>query len=75
MTALLSLPNRPPPKLKNPKFWSPMFNDFLSKALVKDPEVRPNALDMMQVLSFIEHLRCNSIRLLNQHLDPPFSHK
>jgi len=47
MTALLSLPNRPPPKLGNPKLWSPMFNDFLSKVLVKDPEKRLTAIDMM----------------------------
>jgi len=48
MTALLQLPKRPPPKLKNPKLWSPMFNDFLAKALVKDPESRPDAIAMMQ---------------------------
>jgi len=47
MTALLQIPNRPPPKLKNQKQWSPSMNDFLSKCMVKDPTQRPAAFDML----------------------------
>jgi len=47
MTALLELPKRPPPKLKNQKMWTPSFNDFLSKCFTKDPAQRPSALDML----------------------------
>jgi len=48
ITALLDLPNRPPPKLSNPKLWSHMFSHFLSKVLVKDPNLRPTATDLLQ---------------------------
>jgi serine/threonine protein kinase len=47
MTALLELPKRPSPKLKNPKQWSPSMNDFLAKCLTKDSQQRPSALDML----------------------------
>jgi serine/threonine protein kinase len=47
MTALLQIPTRPPPKLKNQKQWSPSMNDFLSKCLVKEPLQRSTALDML----------------------------
>jgi STE20-like kinase len=52
MSALLTLPNRPPPKLKNPKMWTPSFNDFLAKILVKDPNERPSAVDALTVFIF-----------------------
>lgn len=47
MTALLDLPNRPPPTFLNPRHWSVMLNDFLAKCLVKDTERRPTALQML----------------------------
>lgn len=47
MTALLQLPSRPSPKLKNQKQWSPSMNDFVAKCLVKEPLQRAAALDML----------------------------
>jgi hypothetical protein len=50
MRDLLDLPKRPPPKLANQKLWSPIFNDFIGKVLIKDLENRPDAIDMLRVL-------------------------
>jgi len=47
MNQLIEIPNMPPPKLSNPKDWSPCFNDFLSKCLIKDPEQRPLVIDLL----------------------------
>ncbi|GAM22098.1 hypothetical protein SAMD00019534_052730 [Acytostelium subglobosum LB1] len=47
MAQLTEVPNMPPPKLSNPKDWSPSFNDFIAKCLVKDPEQRPNVGDLL----------------------------
>lgn len=41
------VPNRPPPKLQHPHEWSPEFNDFVSRCLVKDPAHRPRAIDLL----------------------------
>lgn len=43
------MPTRWPPKLSNPKLWSISFADFLSKIFVKDPDVRPGAVDLLEV--------------------------
>jgi serine/threonine protein kinase len=42
----------PPPTLKSPKSWSPEFNDFISKALVKDPDKRAT-VDLLLYHPFI----------------------
>ncbi|KYR01844.1 putative protein serine/threonine kinase [Tieghemostelium lacteum] len=47
MNQLLEIPNMAPPKLSNPKDWSPSFNDFLSKCLTKDPEQRPSVSELL----------------------------
>ncbi|EFA75800.1 putative protein serine/threonine kinase [Heterostelium album PN500] len=47
MAQLCEVPNMPPPKLANPKDWSPSFNDFISKCLTKDPEQRPSVGDLL----------------------------
>jgi hypothetical protein len=44
---LLEVPNRPSPKLKNPKEWSVSFNDILSKILIKEIEKRPTANELL----------------------------
>ncbi|CAD5229006.1 unnamed protein product [Bursaphelenchus okinawaensis] len=40
MRAIFMIPTKPPPTLKNPEDWSPMFNDFIAQCLVKNPEDR-----------------------------------
>ncbi|GAM24558.1 hypothetical protein SAMD00019534_077330 [Acytostelium subglobosum LB1] len=41
-------PSRPPPRLTEPEQWSDDFNDFIAKCLVKKPEARPSADDLLK---------------------------
>lgn len=48
------IPTKPPPSFRNPDKWSPEFIDFVSKCLVKNPEQRVSAAELMQVgLNFL----------------------
>eukprot|EP01133_Synstelium_polycarpum_P004281 gene4281-4998_t len=47
MNQLVEIPNMPPPKLSNPKDWSPMFNEFIAKCLVKEPEQRSSVGELL----------------------------
>ncbi|MEQ2293276.1 hypothetical protein AMECASPLE_031645, partial [Ameca splendens] len=38
----------PPPTLHQPELWSDDFNDFICKCLIKDFELRPSVLDLLQ---------------------------
>nr|XP_057916582.1 myosin-IIIa isoform X2 [Doryrhamphus excisus] len=48
MRALFKIPRNPPPTLQQPELWSGDFNDFICKCLIKDFELRPNVLDLLQ---------------------------
>ncbi|NP_001349341.1 myosin-IIIa isoform 2 [Danio rerio] len=48
MRALFKIPRNPPPTLHQPELWSNDFNDFIRKCLIKDFELRPNVLDLLQ---------------------------
>ncbi|XP_056155482.1 myosin-IIIa [Lampris incognitus] len=48
MRALFKIPRNPPPTLQQPELWSDDFNDFICKCLIKDFELRPNVLDLLQ---------------------------
>ncbi|XP_062415251.1 myosin-IIIa [Pungitius pungitius] len=48
MRALFKIPRNPPPTLHQPELWSDSFNDFICKCLIKDFELRPNVLDLLQ---------------------------
>jgi len=41
-------PSRPPPKLSEPEKWSAEFNDFLAKCLIRKPELRPSAEELLK---------------------------
>ncbi|KAM9332958.1 myosin-IIIa [Pholidichthys leucotaenia] len=47
MRALFKIPRNPPPTLNQPELWSDDFNDFISRCLIKDFELRPNVLDLL----------------------------
>ncbi|KAK9509272.1 hypothetical protein O3M35_006621 [Rhynocoris fuscipes] len=49
MRVLLKIQKSDPPKLDQPSKWSKNFNDFIAKALVKDPTQRPTADDLLQL--------------------------
>uniref|UniRef100_A0A8D3C379 non-specific serine/threonine protein kinase n=1 Tax=Scophthalmus maximus TaxID=52904 RepID=A0A8D3C379_SCOMX len=48
MRALFKIPRNPSPTLHQPELWSDIFNDFICKCLIKDFELRPNVLDLLQ---------------------------
>ena len=56
------IPTKPPPTFKDADRWSKEFLDFVSKCLVKNPEDRASATQLLQVrqkglfLSFLENL-------------------
>nr|XP_034838054.1 serine/threonine-protein kinase 10 [Maniola hyperantus] len=48
MRVLLKIQKSDPPSLEQPSRWSKAFNDFVAKALVKDPEKRPTSTDLLK---------------------------
>ncbi|XP_039303681.1 serine/threonine-protein kinase 10 isoform X2 [Solenopsis invicta] len=48
MRVLLKIQKGDPPKLDQPGKWSKEFNDFIAKALIKDPTSRPTADDLLK---------------------------
>lgn len=53
MRVLLRIQKSDPPKLTNPSAWSKDFNDFLAQCLVKDPNKRASA-DQLLTHPFIK---------------------
>ena len=43
------IPTKPPPSFRDPDKWSPQFSDFVSKCLVKNPEQRTSAKELLKV--------------------------
>ena len=52
MRVLLKIQKSDPPKLDQPSKWSKEFNDFLARALIKDPATRPGT-EALLALPFI----------------------
>lgn len=48
LRVLLKIQKSDPPKLEQPSKWSRDFVDFVSKALIKDPEKRPTCEDLLR---------------------------
>ncbi|XP_054873326.1 serine/threonine-protein kinase 10 [Amphiprion ocellaris] len=48
MRVLLKIAKSEPPTLEQPYKWSQEFKDFLKKALDKNPEIRPTAVQLME---------------------------
>jgi serine/threonine protein kinase len=49
LRAMFVIPTRPPPRLSEPDKWSPEFNDFIAKCLVKNPKDRCSSEELLQV--------------------------
>lgn len=47
MRAIFMIPTRPPPSFRDPDKWSPEFIDFVSKCLIKNPEQRATAKELL----------------------------
>ncbi|XP_050415231.1 serine/threonine-protein kinase 3 isoform X1 [Patella vulgata] len=48
MRAIFMIPTKPPPSFRNPDKWSPEFIDFVSKCLIKNPEQRATAKELLE---------------------------
>ncbi|KAM4582047.1 serine/threonine-protein kinase 4-like [Fundulus diaphanus] len=60
MRAIFMIPTNPPPTFRNPDQWSPDFVDFVKKCLVKNPENRATATQLL-LHPFIKSAKPNSI--------------
>ena len=49
LQAIFMIPTKPPPSFRDPNKWSPEFIDFVSKCLVKNPEQRATAKELLEV--------------------------
>ena len=47
------IPSRPPPTFKDMSRWTPALNDFVSKCLVKNPDARSTATELLNVILLI----------------------
>ena len=47
MKILFTIPKAPPPRLEGPQ-WSKEFKDFVAKCLVKDPDTRASAKELLE---------------------------
>ena len=47
MRAIFMIPTKPPPSFREPDKWSPEFIDFVSGCLVKNPDRRATATDLL----------------------------
>lgn len=48
MRVLLKIQKSDPPRLDQPGKWSKEFNEFVAKALIKDPAARPTADELLK---------------------------
>lgn len=48
MRAIFMIPTKPPPSFREPDKWQPDFIDFVSRCLVKNPEERATATELLQ---------------------------
>ncbi|XP_030748575.1 serine/threonine-protein kinase 3 [Sitophilus oryzae] len=60
MRAIFMIPTKPPPSFREPDRWSAEFIDFVSVCLVKNPEERATATDLL-THEFIGNAKTSSI--------------
>nr|WBW48470.1 hippo [Eriocheir sinensis] len=48
MRAIFMIPTKPPPSFREPDQWQPELIDFVSRCLVKNPEERATATELLQ---------------------------
>lgn len=55
--AIFMIPTNPPPTFRKPELWSDNFTDFVKQCLVKSPEQRATATQLLQVCLFLEECK------------------
>ncbi|KYO42164.1 hypothetical protein Y1Q_0002792 [Alligator mississippiensis] len=70
MRAIFMIPTNPPPTFRKPEFWSDNFTDFVKQCLVKSPEQRATATQLLQH-PFVKSAKGVSILrdLINEAMD------
>ncbi|KAM3923795.1 serine/threonine-protein kinase 4 [Leptodactylus fuscus] len=70
MRAIFMIPSNPPPTLRKPELWSKQFIDFINQCLVKNPEQRASATELLQH-PFVKKTKGASIlkHLINEAMD------
>ncbi|KAI0237135.1 Serine/threonine-protein kinase 3 [Lamellibrachia satsuma] len=66
MRAIFMIPTKPPPSFRNPDKWTPEFIDFVSKCLVKNPEQRASAKELLQHSFIVNSASCSILRHMIQ---------
>lgn len=64
MRVLLRIQKSDPPTLQYPNKWSPAFNDFIKRCLIKDPNQRPT-IDELLRHKFINDVGENEFTSIN----------
>lgn len=59
MRAIFMIPQKPPPSFRDPNRWTTEFIDFVSICLVKNPEERATAGELLQHV-FISERKCEN---------------
>ncbi|KAM9296392.1 serine/threonine-protein kinase 4-like [Gastrophryne carolinensis] len=70
MRAIFMIPSNPPPTVRKPELWSQPFLDFITQCLVKNPEQRASATELLQH-PFVKTTKGASIlrHLINEAID------
>uniref|UniRef100_A0A8D0GG29 Serine/threonine-protein kinase 3 n=1 Tax=Sphenodon punctatus TaxID=8508 RepID=A0A8D0GG29_SPHPU len=70
MRAIFMIPTNPPPTFRKPELWSDEFTDFVKQCLVKSPEQRATATQLLQH-PFVKSAKGVSILrdLINEAMD------
>lgn len=66
MRAIFMIPSRPPPTFKDISRWTSTLNDFVSKCLVKNPDARSTATELLSH-EFIRNAK--DLSILKQMID------
>ncbi|KAK3576945.1 hypothetical protein CHS0354_017619 [Potamilus streckersoni] len=62
MRAIFMIPTKPPPSFRNPDKWSSEFIDFVQKCLVKNPEQRATAAELLKHEFIINAKPCSILQ-------------
>uniref|UniRef100_A0A0N5AE19 Serine/threonine-protein kinase cst-1 n=1 Tax=Syphacia muris TaxID=451379 RepID=A0A0N5AE19_9BILA len=60
MRAIFMIPTKPPPTFKNPEEWSDEFKSFVSQCLIKNPEERKAAVELLEAEFFFHSFIMNA---------------
>ena len=60
MRALFMIPVKPPPSFRNPNRWSPEIIELVSRCLVKQPQERATAAELLRC-DFLRNVGCSTV--------------